>query len=206
MSLDVFFYLVHHQKNVTRACRKHKKHDIHQSGSLIQWDPRNVKLCEAAQRLFGAAFSILIPLSSQLHVIQFMQVAVADWKRHTVCHVRSQSFTSLLGVTDVLRSTEMIELDGDEERISSQGRYAERDIVQVQRLILKTEMTDINKLLDWPLPICWYTQWRSRASTIMHWVTTTELSCSNLWKADINHKNQASSLNQFLQNRAWIKA
>ncbi|GLD71208.1 copine-8, partial [Lates japonicus] len=25
---------------------------------------------------------------------------------------------------------EMIELDGDEERISSQGRYAERDIVQ----------------------------------------------------------------------------
>lgn len=25
----------------------------------------------------------------------------------------------------------MIELDGDEERISSQGRYAERDIVQV---------------------------------------------------------------------------
>lgn len=26
---------------------------------------------------------------------------------------------------------EMIELDGDEERISSQGRYAERDIVQV---------------------------------------------------------------------------
>lgn len=29
-------------------------------------------------------------------------------------------------------SSEMIELDGDEERISSQGRYAERDIVQVQ--------------------------------------------------------------------------
>lgn len=28
-------------------------------------------------------------------------------------------------------TTEMIELDGDEERISSQGRYAERDIVQV---------------------------------------------------------------------------
>lgn len=28
-------------------------------------------------------------------------------------------------------SPEMIELDGDEERISSQGRYAERDIVQV---------------------------------------------------------------------------
>lgn len=26
----------------------------------------------------------------------------------------------------------MIELDGDEERISSQGRYAERDIVQVR--------------------------------------------------------------------------
>jgi hypothetical protein len=25
----------------------------------------------------------------------------------------------------------MIELDGDEERISSQGRFAERDIVQV---------------------------------------------------------------------------
>lgn len=32
----------------------------------------------------------------------------------------------------VLSSAEMIELDGDEERISSQGRYAERDIVQVQ--------------------------------------------------------------------------
>lgn len=31
-------------------------------------------------------------------------------------------------------SVEMIELDGDEERISSQGRYAERDIVQVQRI------------------------------------------------------------------------
>lgn len=29
-------------------------------------------------------------------------------------------------------TTEMIELDGDEERISSQGRYAERDIVQVR--------------------------------------------------------------------------
>lgn len=28
----------------------------------------------------------------------------------------------------------MIELDGDEERISSQGRYAERDIVQVQSM------------------------------------------------------------------------
>lgn len=36
------------------------------------------------------------------------------------------------GVTDALPSSEMIELDGDEERISSQGRYAERDIVQVQ--------------------------------------------------------------------------
>lgn len=36
------------------------------------------------------------------------------------------------GMTDVLLSSEMIELDGDEERISSQGRYAERDIVQVQ--------------------------------------------------------------------------
>lgn len=36
------------------------------------------------------------------------------------------------GMTDVCLSSEMIELDGDEERISSQGRYAERDIVQVQ--------------------------------------------------------------------------
>lgn len=34
-------------------------------------------------------------------------------------------------MTDVCLSLEMIELDGDEERISSQGRYAERDIVQV---------------------------------------------------------------------------
>ena len=34
-------------------------------------------------------------------------------------------------MTHVLPSSEMIELDGDEERISSQGRYAERDIVQV---------------------------------------------------------------------------
>jgi len=37
-------------------------------------------------------------------------------------------------MTDVLPSSEMIELDGDEERISSQGRYAERDIVQVQNI------------------------------------------------------------------------
>lgn len=28
----------------------------------------------------------------------------------------------------------MVELDGDEVRISSRGRYAERDIVQVRRL------------------------------------------------------------------------
>lgn len=32
----------------------------------------------------------------------------------------------------------MIELDGDEERISSQGRYAERDIVQVRRISPET--------------------------------------------------------------------
>lgn len=33
----------------------------------------------------------------------------------------------------------MIELDGDEERISSQGRYAERDIVQVCALTGRPE-------------------------------------------------------------------
>lgn len=38
-------------------------------------------------------------------------------------------------------SSEMIELDGDEERISSQGRYAERDIVQVQS-IPREDMAD----------------------------------------------------------------
>ncbi len=32
--------------------------------------------------------------------------------------------------------TEMIELDGDEVRISSRGRFAERDIVQVSFLAL----------------------------------------------------------------------
>lgn len=31
-----------------------------------------------------------------------------------------------------ISSSAMIELDGDEIRISSRGRYAERDIVQVQ--------------------------------------------------------------------------
>lgn len=42
-------------------------------------------------------------------------------------------------MTDVLPSSEMIELDGDEERISSQGRYAERDIVQVQTWLTDRE-------------------------------------------------------------------
>lgn len=43
-------------------------------------------------------------------------------------------------MTDVIPSSEMIELDGDEERISSQGRYAERDIVQV--LNIPKDMAD----------------------------------------------------------------
>lgn len=38
-------------------------------------------------------------------------------------------------------TTEMIELDGDEERISSQGRYAERDIVQVRPRLSKCPLS-----------------------------------------------------------------
>ncbi|KAG7523275.1 copine-8-like [Solea senegalensis] len=41
---------------------------------------------------------------------------------------------------------EMIELDGDEERISSQGRYAERDIVQVQVLLKEMALSGCKAL------------------------------------------------------------
>lgn len=43
----------------------------------------------------------------------------------------------------------MVELDGDEVRISSRGRYAERDIVQVRRLSVFTLKASIKFIHLW---------------------------------------------------------
>lgn len=89
----------------TPACFPH----VHSCGRLAaQW-------LQAQQR----KVCVLMPRLAWVHKLwhgSFDMVARVSWQ----------------GMTDVLPSSEMIELDGDEERISSQGRYAERDIVQVQ--------------------------------------------------------------------------
>lgn len=56
----------------------------------------------------------------------------AQWLRESDVDTVALTWRHRAAVTDVLPSSEMIELDGDDERISSQGRYAERDIVQVR--------------------------------------------------------------------------
>lgn len=61
-------------------------------------------------------------------------------------------FPSLLNVFTVISipfPAAMVELDGDEVRISSRGRYAERDIVQVRRLSVFTLKASIKVIHLW---------------------------------------------------------
>lgn len=71
-----------------------------------------------------------------------------SWFGLTVCWY----FLSLLNLLTVILipfPAAMVELDGDEVRISSRGRYAERDIVQVRRLSVFTLTTPIKFIHLW---------------------------------------------------------
>lgn len=85
--------------------------------------------------------------SARLHDFSLVHIAGSHVYEHvfTLVHARAQLHARHIGLQTLSSGfprrlmcsppptppPEMIELDGDEERISSQGRYAERDIVQV---------------------------------------------------------------------------
>ncbi|XP_012778263.2 copine-8 isoform X2 [Maylandia zebra] len=75
---------------------------------------------------------------------------------------------------------EMIELDGDEERISSQGRYAERDIVQVQ-ILRKPKTTMVQQELGQTIDFNEYTRGKTTLLFLSETTLTDEEITSSAW-------------------------
>lgn len=83
---------------------------------------------QASARLHDFSLVHIVGLHVYEHVFTLVHARAQLPARHIGLRTLSSGFPRQLMR---LPSPEMIELDGDEERISSQGRYAERDIVQV---------------------------------------------------------------------------
>lgn len=72
------------------------------------------------------------------------QKNLSDWCNNTV--------SAVINWVLLVSTSAMIELDGDEIRISSRGRYAERDIVQVPVCVLSSNLDVVLKhfsILNW---------------------------------------------------------